>query len=540
MQKPLKLRRYLVHFTSYNIPQVFTDTVVLGSGAAGLSAALAASAGGSVLVVTKGDLHEGCTNEAQGGIAAAIDEADSPEQHLQDTVRAGCGLCDEDKVRIMTGEGPDRIRDLLDAGMAFDRKQSNLSLTTEGGHSRARILHANGDATGSALEKVLLEEVADTEDIDVFDHTFSIDLLTARDGCQGALVWNEVHGLMMVRAKQTILATGGCGRVFRESTNPPVVTGDGLAMAFRAGADLQDMEFVQFHPTALYVAGASRALISESVRGEGAVLRNRDGERFMPRYHPSAELAPRDKVSRSIVQEMKRTGHTHVYLDMTSISRDYLESRFPTITGLCEKFDLDVGSDLIPVRPAAHYMVGGVRTDAHGRTNIADLLACGEVACTGVHGANRLGSNSLLEGLVFGHRAGTEAAKKVSGLTEPPALHAIQGLPQEPTYGSLNLRDVEDSLRSVMWRSVGVEREQAGLNEAVESITFWCRYVMDKEFDRPTGWQLQNLLTVARIITVSARQREESRGVHYRTDFPETSPDWRRHILISNTGEEWL
>ena len=540
MKKPLKLRRYLVHFTSYNIPQVFTDTVVLGSGAAGFSAALAATTGGSVLMVTKGDLQEGCTNEAQGGIAAAIRDEDSPEEHFQDTVKGGLGLCDEEMVRIMTEEGPHRIGDLLDAGMPFDRNGESLSFTREGGHNKARILHANGDATGAALHKSLREQVFDSEEIEIFDHTYAIDLLTARDGCQGALVWNEVHGLLMVRAKQTILATGGCGREYRETTNPGVVTGDGMAMAFRAGADLQDMEFVQFHPTALYVAGASRALISESLRGEGAVLRNKDGERFMPRYDENAELAPRDKVSRSIIQETKRTGHTHVYLDMTSTPRDYLENRFPTITRLCEKFDLDVATDQIPVRPAAHYMIGGVKTDEQGQTNLDDLLACGEVACTGVHGANRLGSNSLLEGLVFGHRAGLLAAERVKNMKEPPPLHAIQGLPQEPTYGHLNLRDVEDSLRSVMWRLVGVERNEEGLNEAVESITFWCRYIMDKEFDQPRGWELQNLLTVARIITMSARQREESRGVHFRTDFPQTSPDWRRHIVISNTGDQWL
>jgi L-aspartate oxidase len=345
---------------------------------------------------------------------------------------------------------------------------------------------------------------------------------------------------MMVRAKQTILASGGCGRVYRETTNPDVCTGDGIAMAFRAGAMLQDLEFVQFHPTALYVAGASRALISESLRGEGGILRNRNGERFMLRYHPDGELAPRDLVSRSIVEEMKRTGHTHVFIDVRHMSRTYLEERFPTITRLCDRFGLNVAEDLIPVRPAAHYHIGGVTVDENGRSDIANLLACGEVAWTGVHGANRLGSNSLLEGLIFGRRAGAAAARACEAMPEALPLHAIQGLPQEPAYGSLNLADVDNSLRSLMWRSASVERNQQGLDEAIDMITFWCRYVMDKEFDSPDGWRLQNMLIVARLIAMSARQRQESRGVHYRTDFPETSEDWRRHIVVVNTGQEWL
>ncbi len=373
------------------------------------------------------------------------------------------------------------------------------------------------------------------------EDTFALDLLTLEGACHGALVWSEARGLIMVRAKQTVLATGGCGLVYRETSNPPVATGDGVAMAFRAGASLQDLEFVQFHPTTLYVAGASRALISESMRGEGAILRNRDGERFMPRYHEAAELAPRDVVSRSIIEEMARTKHTNVYLDARHMeAAEFLESRFPTIVGLCRTFGLEPSQDLIPVRPAAHYTIGGVRTDLEGRTAIANLLACGEVACTGLHGANRLGSNSLLEGLVFGRRCARTAAESLEAMAGPLSVHALQGLPQEPAYGSLNLADVENSLRSVMWRCVGVVRDAPDLDEAMESITFWCRYVMDKEFEGPEGWQLQNMLTVARLITMFARQREESRGAHYREDFPETSDNWLRHIVVANAGEEWL
>ncbi|MFW6189790.1 MAG: L-aspartate oxidase [Planctomycetota bacterium] len=540
MKKPLKLRRYLVHFSSHNVPQIFTDVLVLGSGIAGLSAVLSLPHHLSAAVVTKGQMHESNTAEAQGGVAAAIEEEDSPQKHFDDTVEAGCGLSNEEAVRTVTEEGPDRIRWLIELGVEFDRAEGGFDLTREGGHKRARILHAGGDATGRAVEDVLVRRVRDREPVELFEGSFALDLLTLDGDCHGALVWHPSHGLMMVRAKQTVLATGGCGRIFRETTNPSVTTGDGLAMAFRAGASLQDMEFVQFHPTTLYVAGASRALISESMRGEGAVLRNREGERFMPGYHEDGELAPRDVVSRSIVEEMARTRHTNVYLDVRDRSMEFLESRFPTIVGLCRRFGLEPSEDLIPVRPAAHYSIGGVRTDLRGRTAIRNLLACGEVACTGLHGANRLGSNSLVEGLVFGSRCADTAAENVEALREPLSVHALQGLPQEPAYGNLNLTDVENSLRSVMWRSAGLMRNAEDLDEALDMITFWCRYVMDKEFENPQGWQLQNMLTVARLVGMCARQREESRGVHYRSDFPEPVDDWQRHIVIANTGEDWL
>jgi L-aspartate oxidase len=540
MRKPLRLRRYLVHFSSYNVPQIFTDVLVLGSGVAGLSVVLGLPKEVSAVIVSKGALRDSATAEAQGGVAAAIAVSDTPQEHFEDTIAAGAGLCDEEAVRVVTDEGPDRIQELIAMGVLFDREGEALSLTIEGGHRKARILHANGDATGRAMEEVLTQRTLEREKLEVMENTFALDLLTLDGACHGALVWSAAHGLMMVRAKQTVLATGGCGRVYRETTNPPVATGDGVAMAFRAGASLQDLEFVQFHPTTLYVAGASRALISESMRGEGGILRNREGERFMPRYHEAAELAPRDVVSRSIIEEMARTKHTNVYLDARHMSAEFLENRFPTITALCRRFGLEPSQDLIPVRPAAHYTVGGVRTDLQGRTGIEDLLACGEVACTGLHGANRLGSNSLLEGLVFGRRCARTAAERLRTMAGPLSVHALQGLPQEPAYGSLNLDDVENSLRSVMWRSVGVLRNAADLDEAMEMITFWCRYVMDKEFESADGWQLQNMLTVARLIVMFARQREESRGVHYRSDFPETSPNWRRHIVIANAGEEWL
>ncbi len=540
MNKPLKLRRYLVHFSSHNLPQIFTDVLVIGSGIGGLSAALAASEEASVLVVTKKSKNDGCTSQAQGGIAAPLGLQDSPDDHLKDTFSVGCGICEEEAVSMLTEEAEVRVRELMSLGVNFDKKDGDLSFTREGGHSCARILHANGDATGHAIQKTLVRRAMENENIAINQQSYVIDLLTLDGRCHGVLVWSSQKGLMMVRAKQTILATGGCGRVYRETTNPPVSTGDGIAMAFRAGARLQDLEFFQFHPTSLYVAGAARALISESLRGEGAILINRKGERFMSKYHPDGELAPRDMVSRGILEEMKESGDTHVLLDVTARSRSYLKERFPTITGLCDEFEIDVSCDPIPVHPAAHYHIGGVKTDLSGRTSIKNLLACGEVACTGVHGANRLGSNSLLESVVFGRRAGIAAARMCAGMESAPPLHSIQGLPQEPAYGSLSLADVKNSLISLMWRNVGIERCGAGLDEAMEMITFWCRYVMDKEFRNPDGWQLQNMLTVGRLITMSARQREESRGVHYRTDFPESNKNWKRHVVISQSGEEWL
>lgn len=540
MEKPLRLRRYLVHFSSHNLPQMFTDVVVVGSGIAGLSAALEAAESASVLVVTKEGQSDGCTNDAQGGIAAAISPDDSPQSHYEDTMAAGCGICDEEGVRILTGEAGGRVHQLMELGVEFDRKGDKLSFTREGGHGRPRILHANGDATGNAIEDALIARAAEHGRIDLLQHSFAIDLLTHDGACHGVLVRTGGQGLMMIRAKQTILSSGGCGRIFRETTNPPVATGDGIAMAFRAGARLQDLEFFQFHPTSLYVAGAARALISESLRGEGAVLINRKGERFMQDYHPDGELAPRDMVSRGILQEMKRSGDSYVLLDATARPRSYLESRFPTITRLCDAFEIDISNEPIPVHPAAHYHIGGVKTDMNGRTSIAGLFACGEAACTGVHGANRLGSNSLLESVVFGRRAGAEAARTCGGMEAAPPLHSIQGLPQEPAYGSLNLTDVENSLKSLMWRNVGIEREGRVLDESLDMITFWCRYVMDKEFDSPSGWQLQNMLTAGRLIAMSARQREESRGVHYRSDFPGPRDEWKRHVVISQSGEAWL
>lgn len=539
-KKPIKLSRYLVQFSSYNTPQVFTDVLVIGSGIAGHRAALEASKYGPVTIVTKGRLYEGSTNSAQGGIAVAISPADDVESHVRDTLNTGQGLSDEEVVRGVVTEGVSLVRELMDLGVEFDREKGRLAFTREGGHSCPRILHADGDATGASIEKVLCERVRENPNIQIIEDAFAIDLLTIQECCDGALVWQKQRGYLMIRAKQTILATGGCGQVYRETTNPDVVTGDGVAMAFRAGVELQDMEFMQFHPTTLYVAGAKRYLISEAMRGEGGILRNKNGERFMPAYHPDAELAPRDVVSRAIITELEKTQYPHVYLDATHIPRARLDKRFPTIRQICAGFGIDISVDLIPVRPSAHYMVGGVRVDHDGRTNICNLYACGEVSCTGLHGANRLGSNSLLEGLVYGYRSGRIAGEASQKKSRPLSLRTIQGVARQSAYGQLDLDDVLNSLRSLMWRNVGVVRDQQALDDAETRITFWCRYVMDKQFEGPGGWEVQNLLTVARLITMSARQREESRGTHWRADFPDPRPEWCRHILVCNPGDDWL
>jgi len=382
------------------------------------------------------------------------------------------------------------------------------------------------------VERALVETVRKIDRIHVIEKAFVQDLLTDDGQCVGAIMVAAGEGPRVLRASQTVLATGGAGRLYRETTNPPVATGDGLAMAYRAGAELRDMEFFQFHPTTLYVAGASRALISEAVRGEGGVLRNALGERFMPHYHPKAELAPRDVVSRSIVQEMWHTRKTCVYVDLRHLPKKKVRKRFPRIAALCADFDINIAEDLIPVRPSAHYMVGGVVVDAHGRTAIDGLYACGEVTSTGLHGANRLGSNSLLEGLVYGCRVGEEAGSEAARKKPREAAVSIRS-GFDVRSGRIDVEDVRNSLRSLVWRNVGIERAEPYLEQAENMVDFWCSYVMRKEFEATPGWELQNLLTIAKIVTASARQRKETRGVHYRTDYPERNDKhWQKHTVI--------
>jgi L-aspartate oxidase len=526
-------RRYLSNFDAHRLPHLFTDVLVVGAGIAGLRAALAAADQADVLLVTKTDAEESATRYAQGGVAAALKPPDSPEQHARDTLAVGGGLADESVVRHVADAAAQHIEELQSWGAEFDRDSRGFALGREGAHSAARVVHAHGDATGSEILRVLLEKARAHPRIRIFDQCFVIDLLTHEGRSVGVVTFHEKYGHQMFWATTTILATGGVGRVYRETTNPRVATGDGLAMAFRAGAILRDLELIQFHPTTLYVAGAGRALISEAVRGEGAHLVHRDGARFMEQYDQRAELAPRDVVSRAINAEMKRAHISNVYLDVRHFPPGKFAKRFPTIHGLCRDFDIDPEKDLIPVRPSAHYTIGGAVVDEQTQTNIPGLLACGEVACTGLNGANRLASNSLLEGLVYGRRAGELAAERAGESGSPDHPLPLSHLMPPSPRTELDIEDVLHSLCSVMSRNVAIERSGDRLRETIEIIEFWGRYVMDKVFDTPGEWETQNLLTAALCVATAAATRCESRGVHYRTDFPEPNDaNWRVHINI--------
>ncbi len=536
MHKYIAPKRYLISFDSEILPQIFCDVLVLGAGVAGLRAALAAAEYGSVVLVSKAEADESNTKYAQGGVAGVLSPDDSIESHVEDTLSVGLGLSDEKVVRTIVSDGPKRIQELIAWGADFDCDEKGLDLAQEGGHSRPRVAHARGDATGAEIEHALHRLVNRHDGIQMVDFAFGIDVLTNDDGrAIGMLLLDKRWGLMLVWAKETILATGGAGRLYRESTNPDIATGDGLGIACRAGCQLRDLEFMQFHPTTLYLAGASRSLISETVRGYGAVLRNKNGEAFMENYHPQGDLAPRDAVSIGIVQEMRRTNATNVFLDLTRLDRAKVLGRFPVLAQLCSTFDLDISAEMIPVRPSAHYTVGGVTADADGRTGVAGLWACGEVASTGLHGANRLGSNSLLEGLVCGCRAGNEAGRDATTRQTQKSLRVRA--PQTCDSGDMiNTTDVSNALHALMWRNVGIERNATLLEDAIRNIDSWCSYVMDKEFRGPGGWQLQNMLTAAKLMAAAALRRKETRGVHCRTDFPARDDDnWCRHITHCRT-----
>jgi len=523
--------RYLAPFHPKRVPHHFTDLLIIGGGLAGLRAALAADPRLSVLVITKDSLLQSNSSYAQGGIAGVLDPEDRFENHVADTLAAGGDLCDPEVVEMVVREAPERITELMQWGANFDREAGALSLGREGGHSHFRIVHALGDATGKEVMRAVIQRVKSLPNLEAWQNTFTLDLLTHQGACRGALVWNESHGKTLVWAKQTILCTGGAGQVYRESTNPEVATGDGHALAYRAGAELRDMEFMQFHPTVLYIAGSSRNLITEAMRGEGALLIDRNGHRFMPEYDPRAELAPRDIVSRAIVTQMEKTRHSNVFLDLSHLNPQHVRTRFPGIAAVCAEFGLDITRDPIPVRPGAHYMIGGVTVDQQGRTSVPGLWGAGEVTSTGLHGANRLASNSLLEGLVYGAHAGEGASQAALAIADNFTAPPLENPPTPEAVEPLDLADIRNSLKSLMWRDVGVRRDKAGLTEAVRTIDQWCGYVLSRQFTTSAGWQLQNMLSVSRLMTIAALAREESRGVHLRTDFPKTdNAHWRRHI----------
>jgi L-aspartate oxidase len=534
IRTPIESRRYLAELDTQALGHLFTDCLIIGGGVAGLRAALELAPQHKVIVLAKEGLSDSNTYHAQGGIAVVLDPGDSFEDHVRDTLTTGSGLSDRDVVDFVVRHGPEQIRQLQQWSLPFDKENGRLAMGREGGHSAARVVHALGHATGKAVASTLLDEARRRKRLKIFDHCFAIDLLTEGNVCHGAFTHHPKFGYQCIWARCVILATGGAGQLWRETTNPAGATADGIALAYRAGATLRDLEFMQFHPTTLYVAGAGRTLITEALRGAGAKLVDRYGRQFMQEYHPMGELAPRDVVSRAIYQQISATGATNVYLDLRHLGAAWLAREFPEIAQLCASFDLDPDTDLIPVRPSAHYLVGGVRADVHGRTDVERLYCIGESASSGLHGANRLASNSLLEGLVFGQEAGRHLASLIAAETGPvPSLnisYTIEPSPRTP----LDIPDVTNSLRAVMWRNCGIERNEERLAETLDIIDFWRRYVMDKVFDSPAGWELQNMLTVGRLVADAARQRRESRGTHFRTDFPEQNDaEFLRHIEIA-------
>lgn len=529
--------RYLVAFDSNRSPCDATDVLVVGSGVAGIRAALAAAEHARVTLVTKATLPDSTTSHAQGGIAIAPAGPDARVSHVRDTMDVACGLAHPDSVNYMASQAQASFEDLCNWGMNFDRRNGQLDYAREGGHSHARILHADGDATGRELARTLIEQLHRTPAIRVVENCFVIDLLTSGNRCAGALMATEAGEHQTIRARETILATGGCGRIFRETTNPPEATGDGVALAFRAGAELQDMEMMQFHPTVLYVDGACKSLISEAVRGAGAKLVDAQGHRFMPDYHESAELAPRDAVSRAILAQLAKTNTACVYLDIREMGVEAFRGRFPHISQSCDHFGVDLDAGLLPVRPAAHYMVGGIRVDLDGRSTLPGLLACGEVASSGIHGANRLASNSLLEGLVFGARAGQHAGLLAKESENAPASSASIANQRAGASGRpIDWAGLRDWLQNAMWDRAGITRDGTTLHALITDLESHIRNLTGGPTDGRDAFESWNLLTTAWLMAVSAAQRTESRGVHYRSDFPAIDDaNWRCHIVMRRT-----
>ncbi|AOZ92798.1 L-aspartate oxidase [Paenibacillus crassostreae] len=526
--------RYLVDFDLEALPKVKTDVIVIGSGIAGLFTAIKAAKDRKVLMITKNALLESNTRYAQGGIAAVISEDDSPAYHRQDTLLAGAGLCSSTAVDALVNEGPNGVKELIRLGTTFDEDDGELALTQEGAHSHRRILHANGDATGFEIVRALSEQVKKKDNIELWENHFVLDMITDEGVCVGVLVQDPGGNRIFVQGDATILCSGGSGQLYRYTTNPEVATADGIAMAYRAGAKIRDMEFLQFHPTALCYPGAPRFLVSEAVRGEGAILRNIKGERFMDKYHELLELAPRDIVARAIVSEMEETKSTFVYLDITHETTELIKHRFPTIFETCMLYGLDMTSDWIPVAPAAHYMMGGVQTDLNGESSLSRLFACGEASSTGVHGANRLASNSLSEAIVFGRRI-------VERIRELPPLNWSRGsLVVDYKRVEVPMQAIIErrlKLQKVMVRNAGLWRNEELLTKGIEELSRQLP-IFQSALCKKEEFEFANMLTCSLLIMNAALARQESRGAHYRSDYPERNDQhWRKHLLQQREHE---
>lgn len=506
------------------------DFIVIGSGVAGLRAAITlAGSGGQVTILTKDKASESNTEYAQGGVAVALSDDDTAHLHEGDTLVAGAGLCDEPAVEVLVAEGPKYIKELIGWGTEFDRESGRLAFTREAAHSRRRILHAHGDSTGAELVRSLIARARQERSINLLPFAATESLIVGDGRCLGVRYLDPIlRAPRDVFARAVVLCTGGAGQLYQHTTNPPVATGDGMSMAYFAGVDMADMEFIQFHPTALSLEGAPRFLLSEAMRGEGGILRNVQGERFMGRYDERLELAPRDIVSRSIVAEMRRTGSRQVFLDMTGLDADFLRHRFPNIYETCKYYGLDIAHDMLPVSPASHYSMGGIRTDLWGRTTVAGLYAAGEVSCTGVHGANRLASNSLLEGLVFGARAGEAALSDSSTIKIPNgcSMEAARHWAVDTKPGIATA--VRKRVKRVMWERVGILRDRESLERAV------CEF--EQIAASNLGASSRNFVALALLVSRGALWREESRGGHFRTDFPKPRDEFRVHSVQTIDG----
>lgn len=534
------MKRYMLNFDTRKLPYGEAEVLVVGAGIAGLYTAWClCQMGHKVTIAVKETLKDSNTYKAQGGIAAAIGFQDCPSLHVQDTLEAGAGLCFLEGVETLASEGIEHIQSLVELGVPFDRERGKIALAREGCHSRARVLHAGGDATGGKIVDVLLDNLK-TMPVTFLENHYVVDVLVNNKVCYGALMWDEkARELRTFYSRKVVLATGGVGQLYKDTTNPQGATGDGIAAAFRAGAQVMDMEFVQFHPTALALPNVPSFLISEAVRGEGGLLRNSKQETFMTRYHPKAELAPRDVVTRAMYAEMAKTPNSQVYLDVTHLETERVRRRFPGIYETCQQYGLDITKQPIPVSPAAHYLMGGVKTDLWGQTKLKGLYCCGEMACTGIHGANRLASNSLLEGLVMGRRI----AQRIQGQIDRPCMRKPVFVTDELCGSDKQEQSqVVDDLKRNMQQYAGPLRTGEGLHMALSWFA-QHRHYHSQQAMGIQDFKMRNMLTVGELIVRAASLRTESRGGHFRQDYPQSEPQWNKRLVFNREGDkkyEWV